>query len=51
LSEINRFDIREVILEKYRIVYRLGETTITIHTVFESHGLIDQTLTDPTDTP
>lgn len=49
VPEIDQSDIREVILENYRIVYRLGETTITILTVFESHRLIDQALTDPTD--
>jgi plasmid stabilization system protein ParE len=51
VPEIDRSDIREVILENYRIVYQLSETTITIFTVFESHRLIDQTLTDPTGTP
>jgi toxin ParE1/3/4 len=51
VPEIDRSDIREVILENYRIVYQSSETTITILTVFESHRLIDQTLTDPTDTP
>jgi plasmid stabilization system protein ParE len=51
VPEIDRSDIREVILENYRIVYQLSETTVIILTVFESHRLIDQTLTDPTDTP
>ncbi len=51
VPEIDRSDIREVILENYRIVYQLGETSITVLTVFESHRLIGQTLTDPTDTP
>jgi plasmid stabilization system protein ParE len=49
VPEIDRSDIREVILENHRIVYQLSETTITILTVFESHRLIDQTLADPTD--
>jgi plasmid stabilization system protein ParE len=51
VPEIDRSDIREVILENYRIVYQLSETTIAILSVFESHRLIDQTLTDPTDSP
>lgn len=51
VPEIDRSDIREVILDNYRIVYQLGETTIIILTVFESHRSIDETLTDLTDTP
>lgn len=51
VPEIDRSDIREVILENYRIVYQLSETTIVVLTVFESHRSIDETLTEPTDTP
>jgi toxin ParE1/3/4 len=51
VPEIDRSDIREVILENYRIVYQLSETTIIILTVFESHRSFDETLSDPTDTP
>jgi plasmid stabilization system protein ParE len=51
VPEIDRSDIREVILENYRIVYQLSETTIIVLTVFESHRSIDETLTEPTDTP
>ena len=51
VPEIDRSDIREVILENYRIVYQLSETTIIVLTVFESHRLIDETLTEPTDAP
>lgn len=50
VPEIDRSDIREVILENYRIVYQLGETSITVLTVFESHRLLDETLTDPSGT-
>ena len=46
VPEIDRSDIREVILENYRIVYQLEETGITILTVFESHRLLDEKLTD-----
>jgi plasmid stabilization system protein ParE len=51
VPEIDRSDIREVILENYRIVYQLGETSITILTVFESHRSLDGTLTYPTGSP
>ncbi|MGD8441539.1 MAG: type II toxin-antitoxin system RelE/ParE family toxin [Holophagae bacterium] len=47
VPEIDRSDIREIILENYRIVYLLSETSITVLTVFESHRLMDQTVTDP----
>ena len=33
------------------MVQQLSEITITVPTVFESRRLIDQTLSDPTDTP
>jgi plasmid stabilization system protein ParE len=48
VPEIDRSDIREVILGNYRIVYQLSETTITILTIFESHRSLDETLTEPT---
>ena len=51
VPEIDRSDIREVILENYRIVYQLGETTIIILTVSESHRSLDESLTHPTDNP
>lgn len=51
VPEIDRSDIREVILESYRIVYQLGETGITILTVFESHRLLDEKLTDLMERP
>jgi toxin ParE1/3/4 len=49
VPEIDRTNIREIILENYRIVYLLSETTITILTVFESHRLLDEALIDPAD--
>ena len=51
MPEIDRSDIREVVFENYRIVYQLSETTVIILTVFESHRSIDETPTEPTDTP
>ena len=51
VPEIDRPDIREVVLDNYRIVYQLTEVRIIILTVFESHRLIDETLTEPTDAP
>jgi addiction module RelE/StbE family toxin len=51
VPEIDRSDIREFILENYRIVYQLTETRIIILTVFESHRLLDESLTDPADSP
>ncbi len=51
VPEIDRSDIREVVFENYRIVYQLSETTIIVLTVFESHRLIDGTLTEQPDTP
>lgn len=49
VPEIDRSDIREIILENYRIVYQLGETVIVILTVFETHRLLDETLADTAD--
>lgn len=40
VPEVDRPDIREVILENYRIVYLVGATRITILAVFESHRLL-----------
>jgi len=39
VPEVGRDDIREVILDKYRIVYRLRDNEITVLTVFRSHRL------------
>lgn len=50
VPEIDRSDIREVVFENYRIVYQLSENTIIVLTVFESHRLIDETITEPSDT-
>ncbi len=40
VPEVDRSDVREVILENYRIVYFVGATRIAILTVFESHRLL-----------
>ncbi len=37
LREYSRPDIREVLVDHYRIVYLVGEMDVTILTVFESH--------------
>ena len=37
VPEIGRDDIREVILEKYRIVYQIRDDGVIVLTVFESH--------------
>ena len=48
VPEIDRPEIREVILESYRIVYFVGATRISILTVFESHRLLTEDDLDPT---
>jgi addiction module RelE/StbE family toxin len=40
VPEIANPDIRELIFNKYRIVYRLSETRMEILTVFEGHRLL-----------
>ncbi|HAE87419.1 TPA: plasmid stabilization protein [Candidatus Marinimicrobia bacterium] len=40
IPEISNNDIRELILKKYRIVYRIQNHEIHILTVFESHKLL-----------
>ena len=40
VPEIANPDIRELIFNKYRIVYRLNETRMEILTVFEGHRLL-----------
>lgn len=49
VPELARSDIREVVLENYRIVDQLTESRIIILTVFESHRLLDRPVTDSTD--
>jgi toxin ParE1/3/4 len=39
VPEIANPDIRELIFNKYRIVYRLSETRMEILTIFEGHRL------------
>lgn len=48
VPEVDRPDIREVILDNYRIVYLVGATRITILTVFESHRMLRDDDLDPT---
>jgi toxin ParE1/3/4 len=40
VPEFNQSDIREVFLGSYRIVYRVGNESILILTVFEGHQLL-----------
>jgi len=40
VPEISNPDIRELIFQKYRIVYKLKEKQIVILTVFEGHKLL-----------
>ena len=35
--ELDRDDVREVVLKRYRIVYRVRQTGIVVVTVFEGH--------------
>jgi toxin ParE1/3/4 len=48
VPEVDRPDIREVILENYRIVYLVGATRIAILTVFEGHRLLADDDLEPT---
>ena len=38
--EISNPDIREIIVKKYRIIYRIRKQSVEILTVFEGHRLI-----------
>ncbi len=40
VPEISNPNIREIIVKKYRIVYKLSEKNIEILTVFEGHRLL-----------
>lgn len=46
VPELSNTDIRELILKKYRIVYRIQKDTIEILTVFEGHKLLEMEETD-----
>ncbi len=48
VPEVDRPDIREVVIENYRIVYLVGTTRIAILTVFESHRLLSDDDLHPT---
>ena len=41
VPELSREDIRELIHENYRMVYRVLDTAIHVLTVFEGHRLLD----------
>ena len=40
VPEIQNPDIREIIVKKYRIVYKISEKNVEILTVFEGHRLL-----------
>ena len=40
VPELNRQDMREIILENYRIIYKIEPKQIAILTVSESHSLL-----------
>lgn len=42
VPEFNQEDIRELLIENYRLVYRATPTTIEILTIFEGHRRIDK---------
>jgi len=42
VPEIERENVREVLLRSYRIVYRVGRDFIEVLTVFEGHRLLRQ---------
>lgn len=43
VPEISNPDIREILVKKYRIVYRIQSNLIVILTVFEGHKLLNLT--------
>ena len=47
VPELEREDVREVILRGYRIVYCVGGEAIEVLTVFESHRLLRSALGAP----
>ncbi len=48
VPEVDRPNIREVVVDSYRIVYLVGANHIAILTVFESHRLLTADDLDPT---
>jgi addiction module RelE/StbE family toxin len=40
VPEFNQKDIREVFLGNYRIVYRVGDDSVLVLTIFEGHQLL-----------
>ncbi len=40
VPEVNREDVREVLVRRYRIVYQIHESEIRVLTVFEGHRLL-----------
>jgi plasmid stabilization system protein ParE len=44
VPELDREDVREVVVGGYRIVYRVGEGAVEVVTVFESHRLLASAL-------
>ena len=46
VPELDRSDVRELIIGEYRIVYRLWAETATLLTVFRSSRLLPNVLSD-----
>lgn len=47
VPELDREDVREVILRGYRLVYRVTGSGVDVLTVFEGHRLLRSALGDP----
>ena len=47
VPELEREDVREVVVRGYRIVYRVTTTAVEVLTVFESHRLLRSALAEP----
>ncbi|HSL82114.1 MAG TPA: type II toxin-antitoxin system RelE/ParE family toxin [Thermoanaerobaculia bacterium] len=47
VPELDREDVREVIVRGYRIIYRVSEDLVEVLAVFESHRLLRSALGSP----
>jgi toxin ParE1/3/4 len=46
VPEIGRDEVRELLLRKYRLVYRVLDKTVDVLTVFEGHRLLPANVTE-----
>ncbi len=51
VPELDRDDIREVIVRGYRIVYLVGDASVEILSVFEGHRLLRSALSESAGPP